>query len=319
MIHIWGVNPAMPGRAINHGGNYSKRLTELADQFERAYGVRPWFVPANDAVQSGWGDPTLRDQPDVLGSDGWFMPPTKAWTVTRVNHRIGAFIPGFIDPSQPTNKKRMIPRNNGETFIAGLNATQGTTYTLIEGWTNYQESNGLYRSEAAGWPTPNFYINALQRFNDPEALTYRLEAEACDEYVDLTPGNSGGKFRRSGDLDIQDVGDGNGWNVGWTQAGESIKHRGVYLREGTYRFVVRYATPHENTEVGLAINGEPLEPVRLPATEGWQSYGVAYLAVGVPVSTGRADITLTFVTGETNVDWVFVKRENTPKASSARR
>ncbi len=308
VIQIWGLNPAMTGGCINHANNYTNRLTWLANHFEVVYGVRPYFVPDKASVDEFWGDSSVRNNPDVYGLNGWFSPPNEPWTVVDHKHRIGTVIPGYVNPSHPTNPNQIIPRNNGSTFYNGIVSTLDTSFTLIEGWTNYQESNALYRSDAPGWSYPNQYINYLQEFNDPDARTMKLEAEACDTYNDFSSGNYGGKFRRGGDLDIQDTGDGNGWNVGWTQAGESIRHIGVFFANGNYRFTLRYSAPG-NQQVRLRVKGQDLGVVNLPATGGWQNWDTIHLATGVNMSRGVADVELIFVTGDTNVDWIFIKKE----------
>jgi hypothetical protein len=304
----------------NQNGNLSQMLKTLADQFETAYGVRPGFV-----LHDSWPDrdPSSTEEPDVIGVDNWFSPPHTSYTYTTLKgFTSGTLVPGFIDSStfDPTsadyqNQNRVILRNkpdgtgnNGDTLIAGLEAgvIAKPRLTVLEGWNDVREWAGYYRcGDSPRYDFPSQYINIIRRYTDLRTRSLRLEAEGADAYYDTTVGNSGGAWRRFGDLDIRTLGT-NGWTVTATTAGEWIEFKQINFSAGNYRFPIRYAALTSRT-VRLLIDGVALPDVVLPATGGTNTFNTFYLG-SAAITHGVHTLRLFFVDGGIDVDWIFVKK-----------
>lgn len=304
----------------NQNGNLSPMLTLLADEFQTAYGVRPSFV-----LHHSWPtyDPSSTHQPDVIGVDNWFSPPAKSYTYNTFNgFTVGTVVPGFINPSvfDPTSPNYqspalVIPHNkvdgagvNGDTLIAGLEAgvVAKSHFTLLEGWNDVREWAGFYRcGNSPRYDFPSQYLNIVRRYTDLRTTTLRLEAEGADAYHDTTPGNSGGAWRRFGDLDIRPLGT-SGWAVTATTAGEWIEFKEINFSAGNYRFPIRYSALANRT-VRLLIDGVPLPDVVLPATGGTNNFDTFYLSA-TAVAHGIHTLRLYFVDGGVDVDWLFVRK-----------
>ncbi len=304
----------------NQNGNLSQMLKLVAGKFEEAYGVRPGFV-----LHDSWPtyDPTSVNQADVIGVDEWFSPPSQSYTYNTFNgFTVGTAVPGFIDSStfDPTsanyqNAGRVIPRNkvnsigtNGDTLIAGLEAgvTAKSQFTLLEGWNDVREWAGYYRcGNSPRYNFPSQYINIVRRYTDPRTTTLRLEAEGADAYNDTTVGNTGGAWRRFGDLDIRTLPT-NGWAVTATAAGEWIEFKEINFSAGNYRFPIRYSALANRT-VRLLVDGVALPDAVLPATGGTNSFDTFSLG-STAVAHGIHTLRLFFVDGGIDVDWLFVRK-----------
>ena len=317
VIRWWNISNSW---FTNQNGNMSQMLQLLADKFEAAYGVRPCFV-----LHDNWPtvDPSSTSQPDVIGIDEWFSPPSQSYTYNTFNgFTVGTAVPGFIDSGtfDPTssiyqNANRVILHNkpngtgtNGDTLIAGLEAgvTAKSQFTLLEGWNDVREWAGYYRcGNSPRYNFPSQYINIVRRYTDLRTTTLRLEAEGADAYNDTTVGNTGGAWRRFGDLDIRTLGT-NGWAVTTTAAGEWIEFKEINFSAGNYRFPIRYSALANRT-VRLLIDGVALPDVVLPATGGTNSFDTFYLG-SAAVAHGIHTLRIYFVDGGVDVDWMFVRK-----------
>jgi hypothetical protein len=317
VIQWWNISNTW---FTNQNGNLSQMLKVLADQFETAYGVRPGYV-----LHDTWParDPSSTEEPDVIGVDNWFSPPNTSYTYTTFNgFTSGTLVPGFIDSAtfDPTsanyqNPNRVILHNkpdgtgvNGDTLIAGLEAgvIAKPRLTVLEGWNDVREWAGFYRcGNSPRYDFPSQYINIVRRYTDLRTRTLRLEAEGADAYHDTTPNNSGGAWRRFGDLDIRPLGT-NGWAVTATAAGEWIEFKQINFSAGNYRFPIRYAATASRT-VRLLIDGVPLPDVVLPATGGTNTFDTFSLGA-TAIAHGVHTLRLYFVDGGVDVDWIFVRK-----------
>jgi hypothetical protein len=196
-------------------------------------------------------------------------------------------VPGFIDSStfDPTSPNYQSPALGDSPQQSGWHRHQWrhahcgagggcdakSHFTLLEGWNDVREWAGFYRcGNSPRYNFPSQYINIVRRYTDLRTRTLRLEAEGADAYHDTTPGNSGGAWRRFGDLDIRPLGT-SGWAVTATAAGEWIEFKEINFSAGNYRFPIRYAALASRT-VRLLIDGVPLPDVVLPATGGTNSF-----------------------------------------------
>lgn len=302
LIRIWGLNESANA---NHQGNLRRAIAHVADRFEARFKERPIFtISLGDRKR----DTTLEGHPDLYGFGMWFsLDRQDAFVFSNYNGVIlGGGCPGYHGPS---DTPRILPRREGKTLRWGLDEAMRleASHTIIEGWKNSHEGAALFRSEDEDWPTPNTYINILRRYTDPETPTIRLEAEGCDSYVDHSPGNSGGKFRRTGDLDIDDMPDGNGWCVTDIEKGETIAHQKVYFGKGRYRIYVRYSAA-DGGKLVATFASRALKPATLPATKTARDFQIAPIGEADVSRDGDHNLKLKFQSGDIQLDWIFVRK-----------
>ena len=302
LIRIWGLNEAAN---INHQGNLSLALAHVADQFESRFKERPIFTISQGDRRR---DTTLIGHPDLYGFGNWFnLDQQDAFVFSAYNGVIlGGGCPGYHGPSETP---RILPRRDGKTLRWGLEEAMrlNASHTIIEGWKNSHEGAAMFRSQDKDWPTPNTYINIFRRYTDPDTPTIRLEAEGCDSYVDHSRGNSGGKFRRMGDLDVYDMPDGNGWCVANIEKGEVITHQKVYFSQGQYRIYLRYSAS-EGGRVLPTFASRTLKSATLPATRSSRNFETTAIGEADIHRNGDHNLKLKFRTGQLQVDWIFVRR-----------
>ncbi|MHC4444051.1 MAG: DUF5010 domain-containing protein [Planctomycetota bacterium] len=307
VVAFWG-----PVWMVNIQNNASQLFQYLRTNFINRYGEDPHFNVTSDWLMH---DNTLTTQ-HVQAAEDWFDPRNNTYTYNNWNNATwGCVVPAFRDPFDVETGEEYLPgcgsvcreqlRNDGATLRSGLamGFTEGARFTLLEGWTDVAESAGYYRSDV--WRYPSQYINIVREYADPETETLRFQVEAADAFFDTTPANTGG-FYRDGNLDIGRLTtDVTGWYVGWTQAGEWLQFKEVFLACGTYRFTVRLnGAPGQR--VHFEIDGESLGLVEIvrDVDPGWH-----LLRLGIcSLSAGLHDLKLVFDTGGTNVDWFFSRK-----------
>jgi hypothetical protein len=198
----------------NQHGNASELLKWLRQKMIDTYGLDPIFN-----VDTTWTseDPTITASV-AQGVNDWFGPPGTSYTVRNWGGgKWGCLVPGYRNANTLPGcgaPCREIPREDGGVLSRGLAANGNSAILLLEGFTNIAESVGFYRSDQ--WAIPNRYLNILREAADFENETLRYEAEAADACHDTTPGNTGGRYRLKGNLDIGLLPEGTGWFVGWT-------------------------------------------------------------------------------------------------------
>ncbi|HUP55956.1 MAG TPA: DUF5010 domain-containing protein, partial [Bdellovibrionota bacterium] len=292
----------------NNQGNSSILLRSLRARFIERYGMDPWFNVDDSWIKL---DSTITTN-DVQAINGWFGPPQNTGTFRQwAGKTWGAITPSFRDsPTLPGCGAacREVPRGTlGSNFLNYLtqHVTLRSIFTLIEGFTDTVEGNGLYRSDV--WDYPSLYLNLVREHADPETRTLRFQAEAADRYSDRDTENRGGQFRDGG-LDVGNIdGPDAGWFVGWTDPGEWIQYERIQTGFASYRFTIRYATPLDGQRVRLEIDGRSLGTVTLPRTGDWQKWGYWQLGNRF-LLPGKHTIRLVFETGGVNADWFFLKR-----------
>lgn len=126
-------------------------------------------------------------------------------------------------------------------------------------------------------------VGAYQFRNEPWqqifAIPGRIEAEHYrgggegKGYHDTTPGNSGGQLR-SDDVDIEPTTDtSGGYDVGWIAEGEWLAYDVNVATAGTYRVMVRVASPSGSRRFHLAVDGKNVTgSLTVPWTGGWQQW-----------------------------------------------
>jgi hypothetical protein len=114
----------------------------------------------------------------------------------------------------------------------------------------------------------------------PVALPGTVQAENFDNggsgvaYVDLSAGNTGGKYRLAENVDIESTGDGGpGFDVGWMSAGEWLNYTVNVGTDGDYTLEVRVAVNGAGGTFHVEFGGiNKTGPMTIPNTGGWQTW-----------------------------------------------
>jgi len=303
----------------------STLLSSVAASFHAAYNISPSYV-----LDASWfaAEPTLSNNSFVVGENSLLTAaPAASSFATYRNLSLGTVSAGFADPTYYQlgsagyhDPSLIVPRKTKDaygttvvTLDTGLAAAEvnASRFTVVQGFTDLNHWSGVYRSEAPDWTTPNEYLNLLRRYSDPKTVTLRLEAEGCDQYLDTTKGNSGGVFRRSGDLDVRALSGGSGWSVTNTAPGEWLEFDGVYFSAGTYEFAAKYSTSASSNQpkrIQLLVDGEHLTPVIVPNTANVDTFSNVLLSSQRFMTQGSHGVRVRFVDGLVDLDWLFVKK-----------
>jgi hypothetical protein len=139
-----------------------------------------------------------------------------------------------------------------------------------------------------------------------QAEDYRPGGEGVG-YHDLTPGNLGGKYRND-DVDIEattDIGD--GYNVGWIDAGEWLAYDVVVPQNGAYKFIARVASANVGTKaMALSLDGVSLGTIGFTTSAGWQTWVDATLD-NVALTAGTHVLRVTITGGGFNFNYLNVQ------------
>jgi len=115
----------------------------------------------------------------------------------------------------------------------------------------------------------------------PHAVPGTIQLEEYDvggngfAYFDDSDDNTGGAdFRTDEDVDIEECSDtGEGYNLGWTAAGEWLEYTVDVANAGTYDIVLRASANGDGKTVTLASDGDVLvEDISITNTSGWQEW-----------------------------------------------
>lgn len=305
VVAFWSLASAF---FTNQQGNASLLLRYLRANFQSTYGEDPFFI-----VDQTWTqlDTTITTN-DVQGMNAWFEPPGNNDTYRAWNGaEWGAAVPGFRNPDTDAgcgDSCREVPRADGgalrSALTAGLDA--GSTFTLLEGWTDIFESAGYYRS--AAWTFPNQYIGIVREYADPAVATLRFQAEGADSFSSKVapPPDAAANVYRPDVPNIGQLADKTGWYVDWTGGGGWVEFSSIKLVCGTYRFTARVAAASSAT-IHLEVDGTSLGSVMVPATADMDTYELAHLAT-VTLADGPHTIRLVSDTGGVDADWFFLRR-----------
>lgn len=307
IIACWTLSDAF---FKNQQGNASRMLTWIINKFKQRYGVKPFFI-----LQDTWflTDSTITTK-QAKGRHGWFAPVYNVtdsvftfrtyngatWGVTTPAYQNGYSFPNCGATC------REVPRDNGATLTNALTlatTTESASWMMLEGWTDWVESAGFYRSDA--WAYPTQYINIVRQFANPEPETIRFEAEGVDAFYDTTPANLGMQYANRS-IDVGALANNTGWYVGWTVAGEWFEYQNVQLGCGTYRFTARVATRAAGKQIRLDLGN--LSSVVIPYSGGLDSFILVHLGE-VRLKGGSYNLRLVMEsTGGLSIDWFFLKR-----------
>jgi hypothetical protein len=305
VVAFWSLASAF---FTHQQGNASLLLRYLRSNFQTTYGEDPLFI-----VDQTWTqlDTTITTT-DAQGMNAWFEPPGNSYTFRSwAGSDWGAMVPGFRNPDTDAGcgaSCREVLRDDGGTLRAGLSAgiDAGSSFNLLEGWTDIFEAAGYYRSGA--WTFPNQYIDIVREYADPSVETLRFQAEGADTFsTQGPPDDAGTNVYRAGVPNIAALADATGWYVDWTQPGW-LEFSSIKLVCGAYRFTVRAAAASSQT-LHLEIDGASAGSVIVPATGGAASYALVHLGT-VNLTAGYHTFRLVSDSGGVNVDWFFLKRSS---------
>ena len=272
-------------------GNIEKILQHIKTQCYETFGFYPYFVTMRswfDRDASLYNSTLIDAVHDWFSSHNQYSWTNYSWThrVTRQVIKTGCCVPGFSSPDDEEGRRFLDPamgtNDNGARLKFGLDKTvrEGAALTLVEGFTDAAEFAALWRSTDNGqyrfYNYPNQRLNILRSYSqNPFPALLKMEAEACDDYSDLTTGNSGGAYLQIGDLDVVKCNDlRGGWQVTATQAGEWLQWRDIPLLAAT-KFQLRYKSTTASS-VRLEVDGVTLATTELPTTNGmWSTKEVA--------------------------------------------
>ena len=108
-------------------------------------------------------------------------------------------------------------------------------------------------------------------------------------------------------MDLQAATDaGNGYNVGWTQAGEWLRYEINVAATGLYTFTARVASGAAGAKtLNILVDGSQAGAITFTDASGWQSWKDAALA-GVSLTAGFHTITVSMATANINLNYLQV-------------
>jgi hypothetical protein len=110
--------------------------------------------------------------------------------------------------------------------------------------------------------------------------------------------NDGGQYRPTEGVDIESGSE--GYDVGWTTAGEWLKYTVNVTAGGTYTFDARVANPNAGGSFHVEVDGVDVTGhLAVPNTGGWQTY-TDVLKPGVALSAGQHVIRFVWDTSSSN-------------------
>lgn len=303
VIIFWSVKSTWMTNMGN--GNLKKILEHIRKQCQETYGFNPYLVIARN-----WFDADSQcNSPGVADAvHNWF---SSANSISFTNYNWNGLTTGVVTPGfgHPDNTPFIDPKG-GQTLIQGLEGTvkSGASLTLCEGFTDAAESAAFWRSkDVTYYKYPNQRLNILRKYSKvpfPDQL--KMEVETCDNYSDLSTGNSGGAFR-DGDLDIDKSNDINGgWYVTGTQPGEFMEWKELPML-AVNKFYIRYKS-REAASVKISVDGTDVTTISLPVSNDvWTTLDAGNYNPG---ATGEHAVRLTVVSGSPDINY-FTRNSTT--------
>ncbi len=242
----------------------------------------------------------------------WFSSANKiTWTLHSRDTlpKIGVTNPGIRYEGQPD--VTFNDPNHGETLISGLEGTvnSGAFITLCEGFTDAAETAAFWRSrDTTYYDYPNQRLNILRRYSQNAFSDYRMiQAEACDYYHDLTPGNGGGTFR-DGDLDIQKTTDAlGGWNVFDAEAEEWLEWKEMAIPKNPI-FEIHYAA-EDSVQIQFILDEQEGSILSLAPTGGEQIWATSRdTSLNIPQNAYQ-NLKIKIISGKVSLNYFTIMTE----------
>jgi len=117
--------------------------------------------------------------------------------------------------------------------------------------------------------------------------------------------NNGWSYRNDG-VDIEQCNDAFtlGYNIGWIEHGEWIKHTVVVQQSGTFNLNLRISSPHSDGKILLKWDGQNLtDIIDLPSTGGWQNWETVSVS-NIQLTPGTHSLQIRFIFGGFNYNYI---------------
>jgi Domain of unknown function (DUF5010)/DUF5010 C-terminal domain len=301
LVYLWSDNSfAFTGQG---NGASAALLSYVRSQAESTYGENPYFV-----VDGSWVNNDSAVSSVANGEDNWFGVPSPTFTNTSFGGATyGATVPSFHFVSGSTNM--VIDPNHGQTLVNDLVSTVGAgdKITLVEGFTDWSENAGLWRTENASYTTtqrdyPSQDINILRRYStQPFPATLTVQAETADSVHTTATSNPWNIYRP--DLGVQTTTDTDGgWNVGDITTGEWEQWNEVPM-QGTEDLKVRVATPITGSQLQFTVDGVAGPVITVPNTGNWQTWQTIDAGTFTFNAGTYHTVKVTYLNGGLNVNW----------------
>lgn len=115
--------------------------------------------------------------------------------------------------------------------------------------------------------------------------------------------NNGWTYRNDG-VDIEACNDAFtlGYNVGWIEHGEWLKHTVNVVQSGTFDLAVRISSPNSNGKIIIKWDGQTLTIIDVPNTGGWQNWQTISIE-DVQLTSGTHEFQVQFLNGGFNYNY----------------
>jgi len=115
--------------------------------------------------------------------------------------------------------------------------------------------------------------------------------------------NNGWAYRNDG-VDIEVCNDAFtlGYNVGWIEHGEWLKHTVNVLQSGTFDLAVRISSPNSNGKIIVKWDGQTLTSIDVPNTGGWQNWQTISIE-NLQFASGIHEFQIQFLNGGFNYNY----------------
>jgi hypothetical protein len=128
-----------------------------------------------------------------------------------------------------------------------------------------------------------------------------------DDYQNAGGGswNNGWTYRNDG-VDIEKCNDAFtlGYNVGWIEHGEWLKHTVVVQQSGTFDINLRVSSPNSGGKILIKWDGQNLtDIIDLPATGGWQNWETVSVS-NIQLTSGTYSLQIRFLFGSFNYNYI---------------
>jgi hypothetical protein len=117
--------------------------------------------------------------------------------------------------------------------------------------------------------------------------------------------NNGWSYRNDG-VDIEKCNDAFtlGYNVGWIEHGEWLKHTVVVQQSGTFDLNLRVSSPNSGGKILIKWDGQNLgDIIDLPATGGWQNWETVSVN-NIQLTSGTHSLQIRFLFGGFNYNYI---------------
>ncbi len=193
-----------------------------------------------------------------------------------------------------------------------VQAMDSTSVVVVFNPTGIAGASGTMTINSNATDNPNATVGLIG-FGVGQGKTFlpgRLQAEDYNEggegvgYHDLTPGNSGGAYRQD-NVDIQACTDtGDGYNVGWIDAGEWLAYNVDVAQNGRYTITARMASANSGIKtMTVTLDGATIATFTFTDASGWQSWKNVVVP-NVNIRAGTHSLRMVMTTGGFNVNYL---------------